>query len=64
MKPLRKYLKTRRITQAEFARQMGVSQPTVWAWMNGTKTPTADKLVRIADLIGATVDELLGRKAA
>jgi len=64
MKPLRKYLKAKRMTQAEFARQIGVSQPTVWAWMNGAKTPTADKLVRIADIIGTSVDDLLGRKAA
>lgn len=64
MKALRRHLKRHGMSQAEFARAMGVSQPTVWYWLNGEKTPTADKLVRIADMTGLTVDELLGRKAA
>ena len=64
MKALRRHLKRHRMSQAEFARAMGVSQPTVWYWLNGEKTPTADKLVRIADMTGLTVDALLDRKAA
>lgn len=64
MKALRRHLKRHGMSQAEFARAMGVSQPTVWYWLNGEKTPTADKLVRIADMTGLTVDALLDRKAA
>lgn len=64
MKALKRHLKRKRMTQSEFATLIGVSQPTVTYWLNGSKTPTADKLVRIADLTGLTVDELLGRKAA
>jgi transcriptional regulator with XRE-family HTH domain len=64
MKALKRHLKRKRMTQSEFAALMGVSQPTVTYWLNGSKTPTSDKLVRIADLTGLTVDELLGRRAA
>jgi len=63
MKPLRTYLRRKRITQAEFARRLGVSQPTVWAWINGTKSPTVDNLVRIAQETNLSVDALLGRRA-
>lgn len=64
MKALRQYLKKNRISQSEFARQVGVKQPSVWYWLHGTKTPSSENLVRIADATGLTIDELLGRKAA
>ena len=43
---------------------MNVSQPTVWAWLHGRKTPTPEKLIKLADLTGLTVDALLDRRAA
>ena len=64
MRSLTKYLKAKRITQVELARRMEVSQPTVWAWLHGRKTPSAENLIKLADLTGLTVDALLDRKAA
>ena len=64
MKPLRQYLKHQRMSQVELARSLNVSQPTVWAWLHGTKRPTPDNLVRLADLTGLTVDDLLERRRA
>ena len=64
MRNLSKHMKARGITQVELARLMGVSQPTVWAWIHGYKTPTRDNLIKLADVTGLTVDSLLDRKAA
>lgn len=64
MKRLKTYMRKHRISQSELARRLDVKQPTVWAWINGTKMPTASNLVRIADETGLTVDSLLDRKAA
>ena len=64
MRNLTKHLKAQGITQVELAKRMNVSQPTVWAWLHGRKTPTADNLVKLANLTGLTVDALLDRKAA
>jgi transcriptional regulator with XRE-family HTH domain len=64
MRNLIKHMKSRGITQVELARMMNVSQPTVWAWIHGRKTPTPDNLIRLADLTGLTVDALLDRKKA
>ena len=64
MKTLKTYLRRNRIGQSEFARRLSVSQPTVWAWINGTKMPKADNLVRISRETGISVDALLGRRAA
>lgn len=59
-----KHMKAKGITQVELARLMAVSQPTVWAWIHGRKTPTPENLIRLADLTGLTVDALLDRKKA
>jgi transcriptional regulator with XRE-family HTH domain len=64
MKSLRKHMKKARLSQSELARRVEVSQPTIWAWLNGRKSPTVDNLVRLSNVTGLSVDELLGRKAA
>ena len=64
MKALKTHLRRHRITQTAFARELGVSQPTVWAWLNGVKQPRCEHLARIADVTGISADKLLGRRAA
>ena len=64
MKTLRQYLKRNGISQVDFAKQVGVSQPTVWAWLHGRKNPSLNHLNKLADLTGLTVDSLLDRRAA
>lgn len=61
MKNLRKHLDKRKVSQSEFARLIGVSQPTVWHWLNGSKFPRPEKLLRIADHTGLSVDKLMDR---
>lgn len=63
MKPLHSHLRRTRTTQADFARLMGVSQPTVSDWLSGKKNPRVAHLLRIANLTGASVDALLDRAA-
>ena len=46
-------------TAASTAKHMGVSVTTVFLWENGTYLPTADKLPKIADFYGCTIEELL-----
>jgi transcriptional regulator with XRE-family HTH domain len=59
MEKLREHLTEKEITQAEFARRLGVSQPTVWEWLNGKSLPTAARLREIAQETGISIDELL-----
>lgn len=47
------------LSQEEFAALLGVSQSCVAKWETGKCKPTADKLVKVADVLGCTVDELL-----
>lgn len=44
----------------EFAKLMGVSQPTVSDWENGRKHPSSGKLVRLSEVLGASISYILG----
>ena len=53
-------LQMKGVTAYQVAKATGISQPTLSAWKNGTYTPKQDKLQKIADYFGVTVDYLLG----
>lgn len=38
---------------------LGVSDAAVYYWENGTTKPTIEKLIKLAELYGCSVDELL-----
>lgn len=44
---------------AETAEYMGVSVTALSAWENGHYLPSSDKLRKLADFYGCTIDELL-----
>lgn len=50
------------LRQYELAAKMGVKQSSVQKWEVGTSYPTYPHLLALADLLGVTVDELLGRE--
>ena len=47
------------LTVAEVAARVGVSDGAVKSWEAGRRTPTAATLLRLADALGVTVDDLL-----
>ena len=61
MKNLHLHMEKKKLSQSELARLMGVSQPTVWHWLNGSKFPRPAKLLKLADLTGLTTDKLMDR---
>ncbi len=52
--------KQKHIGQVEFAALMGVSQPTVSDWENGRKFPASGKLVRLSEVLEASIGFILG----
>ena len=54
-------LKERRVSAARMARELGFSSGLYTQWRQGMHTPSQDKLVKIADYFGVTMDYLLGR---
>ena len=46
------------ITQKEIAKQMNVAQSTVCRWEGGNAKPPIDKIVKLAEILNVTVEEL------
>ena len=61
---IREYREKRGLTGAQLAQRVGVDDTTVCAWESGRINPRAEKLPRLADALGCTIDELFGRQAA
>lgn len=49
------------LSQAAFAKKIGVAQNTVSNWENGNRLIDTDTVTKIADMFGTTTDYLLGR---
>lgn len=49
------------LTQAEVARQLGISPPVYNRYETGVREPPYETLCRIADFFNVPIDELLGR---
>lgn len=54
----------RGMNQAELARAVGASRPTVCMWESGARRPGLDFLPVLADVLGCSIDALYGRGAA
>lgn len=54
-------MKERGVNAVQLSRETGVSAATISAWRNDIYTPKLDKLTKIADYLGVTVDYLMGR---
>ena len=59
MKKLRAYLDLTGMSQSELARRMGVSQPTVWAWVHGETMPSIENLRQLSAITNMSIDDLV-----
>jgi len=58
---LRELRKTRNLTQARLAQEIGVSQRVISDFENGTGLPSFHVLIRLADFFDVSLDYLVGR---
>lgn len=61
MERLRQYLDDQQLTQTQLAERIGVSQPTVWGWLNGEYSPSVESLRALSKVTGLSIDDLLDR---
>jgi transcriptional regulator with XRE-family HTH domain len=59
---LKQLRSARKMTQTRLAQLLEVSPRVYNRWENGVATPHLDTVVRIADILDVTLDELAGRK--
>ena len=57
---LKKLRKDAGLTQVDVAEKLGISQPAYASWERGTKKPTQENLVKIAQVLNVSVDYLVG----
>ena len=62
MRKLKEWLTANNHSQEWLARQLGVTQGAVSHWITGRMTPTADNLVKMSDVTGLTLDQLMDRE--
>lgn len=60
---LRQVRKQHGFSIAKLATEMGVQPHTVSRWETGTREPDATMLLKLANILGCSVDELLGGKS-
>ncbi len=58
MKGLAEARKKAKIRQADLAASMNVKQSTISMWESGMVSPAADKLPKLAQILGCTIDAL------
>ena len=56
---IRKYRKELGITQTELAQKLNISFQAVSNWERGTAPPDLDNIVKLSQLFGITIDNLL-----
>ena len=59
---LRQLRKARKLTQTRVAELLGVSPRVYTRWENGDATPLFGTVVKLADILDVSLDELAGRK--
>ena len=57
-----KVLKDRNMTQAEFAKQVGIATSTISEWKKRKTNPTEDKIMDICNVLQITPEQLLTGK--
>lgn len=51
----------RGMNKTEFSKAIGVSTGNMSDWASGRSSPSVDKLIKIADYFGVSIDYLIGR---
>lgn len=58
-KNLRHYFEQSGMTQAEFAKKLGVGTTSIYNWLSGVKTPRMDKVDAMCKLLGVHREDLI-----
>lgn len=58
---IKEFRRERGYSQEQIARKLHITQGAVSQWEKGITTPSAQQIAQLADLLGTTADDLLGR---
>ena len=46
-------------SRSDLAKKAGVSRQIIWKWEKGKSIPSAEKAIRLANIFGVTVEDLM-----
>lgn len=58
MNKIREFRKKKNLSQEQVAKEMGLNQHTISQWETGERTPSVKKALKLAEILGTTVDNL------
>lgn len=61
-KNLRRIMIDKGINQVDLARAMGINQATLSCWMNGTRIPRLPNIDALAEHLGVTREDIVGKE--
>ena len=59
MKKIKEFRKRSKMSQAELASNLGISQSMVAKWETGKNYPSVENLIVLSNLFNCTIDELV-----
>ena len=59
MRSIARLRKKAKVTQAELAAKLSVTQSAISQWEHGETQPEVGKLLKLSEIFGCTVDEIL-----
>lgn len=62
MNQIRKFRKKRNLKQSELAVLVGVNRTAVTKWESGAANPRTERLIKLADVLRCSIDDLLGNR--
>lgn len=60
---LAKYIRNSKYTQADIARMLSVSKPTVSNWINGTNSPNIEYLEPLCSLLNVSISDIFSNNS-
>ena len=64
MNPIKKARLLKEMTQGDLAKALGVTSGAVSQWEKGNTIPSPRRLVKMANILGISIEELLNSKKA
>jgi transcriptional regulator with XRE-family HTH domain len=59
---IKRLRKSHGLTQVELAEKLNATQKVVTSYENNRRTPTLEKLEKLSEIFGVSIDEIVGKK--
>ena len=58
LKPLKKHMRANNIQLSDLSEKLGVSRITLYRWLNGTRSPSSEHIIKIILITGIDANDL------